>query len=99
MSILSVLGASLKIDISNALTDFAADEVGALAVAAVEWAEAEMDGGGAAKLEAATTNLLNAAEALGKDLLAEGEKDVNALLELGLQFVTAKAAGLIVAAL
>ena len=89
MSILSVLGDAAKAEVTTFLTAFAQDDVGKLAIDAVQWAEAEVDGGGADKKEQATTKLLNDASAIGKTIIAEGEKDANAFIEIALQAVAA----------
>ena len=99
MSILSVLGDAAKTEAASFLASLEQDDIGKLAIDAVQWAEDNVEGGGAAKLEQATTKLLNDAEALGKNIVAEGEKDANALIELALQAVTAAAAGAIASAI
>ena len=92
MSLLSVLGADAKSLLSPFIAAFVSDDIGKLAMAAVQYAEAEVDGSGGDKKEAAKTNLLNAAEAAGKDLLAEGTAVINSLLEIALQALTGEVA-------
>jgi hypothetical protein len=95
MTILTTLATDAGTELSSFLSTFAADEIGQLAVAAVNAAEGLIDDAtgqaatGAQKLEAAKTQLLNAAEDAGKDLTSEGTSVANFLIETALQAVTA----------
>ena len=89
MSLFTVLGDDAKSLFAPFAAAFVQDDVGKLAIAAVQYAEAKVEGDGDDKKEAAKTQLLNAAQAAGKDLVAEGEAVLNSLLEVALQIVTA----------
>ncbi len=89
MSILSTLKTDAEATLAAFLGKFITDDVGKLAVDAVNYAARNVDGSGADKRDAAKTQLLNDAAAAGQDLASEGDAALNFLIETALQAVSA----------
>jgi hypothetical protein len=86
---LSLFG-QLKATIASFLNDFVKDDLGTLAVDAVQYAE-NLGGDGASKREAAKAKLLDDLTRAGHDAAQFGESVLNFLIETGLQALLAAA--------
>lgn len=88
-----IVGESLAKSLSVSLTDLAKDDVGKLAIDAVEYVQSNIPGAGSTeKRDAAKAKLIADAKAAGHDLASFGESFLNLLVELAVQYVKTQTA-------
>jgi hypothetical protein len=86
LNFLKAIGGQLKITVATFLKSFAAEDLGKLAIDAVAYVEASMEGAdGAAKRDAAAQKFVADAKAAGQDVENFSKSLVNFFIESALQ--------------